>query len=310
MNSTIPTYDLYGETLGKLLPEALHCESIPQRSRLHQWEILPHRHDAFMQILHIEQGGAEVMFDHIHTKVEGPHALIVPALQIHGFQFSSSIQGSVFTIVEHHLRQLMSSQDPPFAYPAIVPLDDSPNDRAFTQAAHALLDEFTAPRPGRLPLLQSYLIQMTVHLQRKMSENPHLHSASPVRRGERHLQRFYRLLASHFRTQHQLAFYAQHLGITTTQLNRICREHKETTALGLINQKLLTEACRDLAYTYLSIKEIALNLGFSDPSYFSRFFSKHLGQSPSEFREHAAQNFTTRSAPPAPEFLGRKPRAS
>lgn len=310
MNASIPTYDLYGETLGKLLPEALHCESIPQRSRLHQWEILPHRHDAFMQILHIESGSAGVLFDHELATLNGPHAIVVPALQIHGFQFSSTVQGSVFTIVEHHLRQLLGRDDPPFSFPAIVPLDPSSTDHAFTQAAHALMDEFTAPRPGRLAMLQSYLVQMTVHLQRTMKDNPHLHSATPMRRGERHLQRFYRLLASHFRQQHQLEFYAQQLGITTTQLNRICREHKKTTALGLINQKLLTEACRDLAYTHLSIKEIAFNLGFADPSYFSRFFTKHLGQSPSDFRTHAIQNFTTRSAPPDPKSRDRKPPTS
>lgn len=59
----IPTYALYGELVEDLPPERLHCESIADRSRLYNWEIKPHRHEAFFQILHIRSGAGEAQFE-------------------------------------------------------------------------------------------------------------------------------------------------------------------------------------------------------------------------------------------------------
>ena len=53
----------------------------------------------------------------------------------------------------------------------------------------------------------------------------------------------------------------------------------------LIHERLLLEAKRLLRYSDLPVADIADQLNFEDPSYFSRFFKKHTGFSPSEFRE-------------------------
>ena len=39
-----------------------------------------------------------------------------------------------------------------------------------------------------------------------------------------------------------------------------------------------------------NVAEIAYELGFSDPAYFSRIFKKHFGQTPSEFQENAQKS--------------------
>jgi AraC family transcriptional activator of pobA len=44
------------------------------------------------------------------------------------------------------------------------------------------------------------------------------------------------------------------------------------------------EAKRDLVYTVISIHQVSDSLGFSEPSYFSRFFKRGTGQSPKQFR--------------------------
>ena len=51
------------------------------------------------------------------------------------------------------------------------------------------------------------------------------------------------------------------------------------------HQQQVTEAKRSLVYTGMSINEIAYELGFKDPAYFSRFFSKMTGQQASQFRK-------------------------
>ena len=84
--------------------------------------------------------------------------------------------------------------------------------------------------------------------------------------------------------------------ITPTQLNRVCREVLGKSALGAINARLLLEAERDLVYTFIGVKEIALSLGFSDAAYFSRFFSKHKRCIPTQFREQAHRQLSREKA--------------
>jgi AraC family transcriptional activator of pobA len=50
---------------------------------------------------------------------------------------------------------------------------------------------------------------------------------------------------------------------------------------------MMLEAQRDLAYTTLSIKQIALGLGFGDAGYFTRFFQRLSGRTPTQWRGEA-----------------------
>ena len=58
--ASIPVFKLYGEQLQWPTPDLLHCESIPARSRLHDWEIEPHRHADLCQLLFLYEGQAEI----------------------------------------------------------------------------------------------------------------------------------------------------------------------------------------------------------------------------------------------------------
>lgn len=53
----VPVFKLYGAPLEWPTPDLLHCESIPARSRLHDWEIKPHRHADLAQLLYVRRAG-------------------------------------------------------------------------------------------------------------------------------------------------------------------------------------------------------------------------------------------------------------
>ena len=55
LRSKIQSYSLFGES--KHLPDVLHCETIADRSVLHDWELAPHRHARLHQILLVQSGG-------------------------------------------------------------------------------------------------------------------------------------------------------------------------------------------------------------------------------------------------------------
>ena len=56
------------------------------------------------------------------------------------------------------------------------------------------------------------------------------------------------------------------------------------SAFEVLRNRIMIEAKRDLRYTQKSIKEIAFDLGFEDPAYFTRYFKKAAGQSPANYR--------------------------
>jgi AraC-like DNA-binding protein len=71
-----------------------------------------------------------------------------------------------------------------------------------------------------------------------------------------------------------------------------CRKDKDVideTPAAYKDIDAVMEAQRDLAYTTLSVKQIALGLGFADAGYFSRFFLRQTGHTPSAWRALAAR---------------------
>ncbi len=54
---------------------------------------------------------------------------------------------------------------------------------------------------------------------------------------------------------------------------------------SMVNNKRLLESKKKIAFSDLSIKEIAYDLGFKDPAYFNRVFKSVSGKSPNQFRK-------------------------
>lgn len=98
------------------------------------------------------------------------------------------------------------------------------------------------------------------------------------------LQRFMMLVSQHFNEKRNVADYAEMLHITPNYLNELCSENLGVTAKALIEEQVMLEIKRLLFHTDLSIKEIAYQLNFDDPSYFVRRFKEKTGLTPAAFR--------------------------
>jgi AraC family transcriptional activator of pobA len=94
-------------------------------------------------------------------------------------------------------------------------------------------------------------------------------------------RRFQILVEAHYRSHGPLAFYAQALSCTERTLARQTREAFGATPLQLINRRLLQEAQQLLRFTNAGAADVAAELGFPDPSYFSRFYLRMTGRRPS-----------------------------
>lgn len=95
---------------------------------------------------------------------------------------------------------------------------------------------------------------------------------------------FSKLLNEHFRSHHDITFYADKLGISARYLSMVTKEISHTTVATFINKKIMYEACWLLKTTDYSISEISKILHFSDQASFSKFFKRVNGIPPLQFR--------------------------
>lgn len=97
--------------------------------------------------------------------------------------------------------------------------------------------------------------------------------------------RFMHLIHEHALREHQIGFYADRLCISSRYLNEITVEYsKGKTPKELIDEQLTVEIKVQLNKLELSVEEVAGICCFPDSSYLSRFFKKHTGITPKEFR--------------------------
>ncbi|MET3879141.1 AraC family transcriptional regulator [Chitinophaga sp. OAE865] len=91
------------------------------------------------------------------------------------------------------------------------------------------------------------------------------------------------VVETHLAEQPSINAIAEKLALTTNSLYRIVKEYAGTSPKDYFINRLMAEAQRKLRYSNTSIKELAYELGFNDPDYFSRLFKKSTGKSASEF---------------------------
>jgi YesN/AraC family two-component response regulator len=108
---------------------------------------------------------------------------------------------------------------------------------------------------------------------------------NPPRKSSSMISEFKKLVDENFITMGLPKDYAPLLFVTPSYLNQIAHKVLGKTAGEVIRDRKLLEAKRMLINQDLHISQIANNLNFADPPHFSKFFKKHTGRSPEEFRK-------------------------
>jgi AraC family transcriptional regulator, transcriptional activator of pobA len=289
----IPRFALYGEAPhpGQ---ELLHIEEVQSRSRLYQWEIDAHVHQGLYQIVWLASGMADVMLDEWRAQVEGPAAIVVPPGVVHGFRFAPDTDGRVLTLsarllVEGEFEDIGNAFRQLFLAPGVLHFspDDGEASRLHVQLAE-LSAEFALPGAADAPVLR-WLARAVVWRLARASEQGQ-REGGQARAHQALFTRFLLLVEQHFLAHWPMERYASRLGLSTQRLNRLVRAERGCTALELVHERLTREACRRLVYVAAPAASLALELGFEDPAYFSRFFKRRTGRSPQQWRrEHTRQ---------------------
>ncbi|OGX91059.1 AraC family transcriptional regulator [Hymenobacter coccineus] len=173
-----------------------------------------------------------------------------------------------------------------------LPLIQNPHrghELLLTAADGALVEELLAKieaehhRPGEWQhrMLTAYLTVLLTYLSRLYTEQ--FTGAEPS--ADQHLLKTYRAKVEEcYRELHEVGAYAALLHISAGHLSEVVKAQSGKPAIKHLHERLVLEAKRLLLYTPLSLKELAFDLGFSEASYFNRFFKRETGVTPAEYR--------------------------
>lgn len=96
--------------------------------------------------------------------------------------------------------------------------------------------------------------------------------------------RFIYLVNQHAKREHQIGFYADKMCLTQRYLGTVIRQASGTTAKEWIDRALAEYIKIELKHTDKSIAQISEDMGFPNPSFFSKYFKRLTGRTPLEYR--------------------------
>jgi len=285
----VPRFFLYGEPPRAADERFVHIETIADRSRVHDWKIRPHTHRDLHQLLVILEGGGEMRAESAAHGFSAPALLIVPAGVVHAFAFRRDTRGYVVTVAETALADL-SRREPAFRalFDGAMPVDltrSALEAHELEEAVVRLQREFQWAAPAHETATEARLVTLLVSAVRATHQLTGATRGGGARGPRAALvARFRQSVEINLRSGWAMNRYAKALSVTPAQLRAACLEVTGEPPTRIVYDRLVLEARRTLMYTTMTVAETAYELGFSDPAYFSRFFSERVGCSPAAFR--------------------------
>lgn len=254
----------------------------------------PHRHD-FYTVLLIKDGKGEHVIDFNSFEVKANQIYFIKPGQVH--QLIEEQQSIGYSVV--FSEQFLAHNNIPVSFIENLelfqdfgnspPLElDEEAVEILAKYAEELLQTNESGITHKYRALGSLLTLLLIHCN-NLCNSPATDQLSMQDTGHLLLRDYKALLAEKFSQWHGVAEYADALHVTADHLNRVVKSLTGKTAKEHIQSRIIVAAKRLIYFSDLSNKELAYELGFSEPANFSAFFKKCTGQSPSEFKKSASR---------------------
>jgi AraC family transcriptional activator of pobA len=272
----IPAFSLYGEKTP--FPDVIHCERFSVRAPENDWRIAPHRHDQMAQLFLVESGRIEATVDGESHHLSDHHYIYIPDSCVHSFTFEPATKGSVLSFPSSVVSSLSPST--PQILGALAAPVSAPLDQRTEQLAALIAETAASSGAFRAQQVVGLAHSILAHLaERHLSRTEAPQNARPAK-----LLALEELIRSSMEKGWSAADYASALSLSTGHLSRLCRSATGLGAAAFIEQRVMSEACRLLAFTQLPVAEVGYRLGYEDPSYFSKRFRRAQGLPPTLYR--------------------------
>jgi AraC-like DNA-binding protein len=272
---TIKTFEF------KSLPIEIEVKNLRFVKELPNLLGLPHK-ATFYQIVWLTQGQAVFHIDFRDITIKENEVLIISAGQVCQFDIDSHYSGklilftgSFFSVTETDANLLHTAE----MFNPVNLNKTAPICPQLMGSLSSLLEEELNQKSDRFQtaIAQSYLRVILLETERQI-KTTHTPLQSSIGR------RFCNAVEEHFKESHNTEFYVQLLGLNEKKLSKEIKAMTGKTPKAYIDWRIILEANRMLSYSSLSAKEIGFYLGFDEPTNFAKYFRKHTGTTPSQFR--------------------------
>jgi AraC family transcriptional activator of pobA len=288
--ASVPLISLKDFGSSPFLEHGIFVEAFEDCVSIRQKRMEVHRHD-YVELF-LLQGQGSVLIDFGSCPLSGRSLVAIGQGRVHAWQ-ANRMTGLYISFTQEFFDGAAPPPSALFDYPFLFAGELSSvihlQPKRGTQAQRLFRDihcEFEKHEKLAVEMIRHQLRVLMIHLSRLYAAtSPAPFAAVGL------VRRFRQTVERSFRVTTSVPDYARDLGVTTSHLNESLRLETGLTAKDLIRERLLLEAKRLLLHSELTMAEIGYELGFDDPSYFSRFIRRGLQTSPAEFRTSIRQKY-------------------
>lgn len=133
------------------------------------------------------------------------------------------------------------------------------------------------------PTVTALVAALMHHYDRLFRQQTDLQAISRSRE-QTIFDRFIQLAGQHCTEHHQIGYYAERLCLTERYLSTVIRQASGTTAKDWIDHALITRIKIELRHTDKPAAQIAEEMNFANPSFFSKYFRRLTGMTPLAYK--------------------------
>lgn len=247
----------------------------------------PHKHN-FYEILWITNGNTKQSIDYKNYTIADNTLFFISPGQLHLFEEWEKVKGYVILFTEPFFLQIFQNKNILFELSYLDNLHKNPflqlnqEDTKTLQPIIDLLYQEYKSVEQSTETIQALILIFLRRIQKLFSRQNHQNT-------DHHqvviFKQFKNLVELNFAKNIPVSQYASQLNVTIHQLNSFVKATSGKTTTEIIKERVVLEAQQLLHFSALSVSEIAYQLGFDDSSYFARYFKKHIGLSPQDFRK-------------------------
>ncbi|MDV7139020.1 AraC family transcriptional regulator [Maribacter sp. TH_r10] len=255
---------------------------------------IPHRHDYF-ELIFLEEGAGQHIIDYEPYEIKTPSFYFLSQGQIHFWKLEKGLAGKVLLFPREFLIPPATAFNHEGDLAIFNSLSKAPCvclNAENLPKIHALFneinEEYLRKSESSLSMLRAYVHILLVSLLRihaKDQPQDILDTTNAM------VRQFRQLVSENYLTVRSVQEYADLIGISATHLRDTVKKITGYSPGQLIRQEIIFESKRRLANTELTTAEIGYTLNFEDTSYFSRYFKRETGQSPSKYREEVRKKY-------------------
>jgi AraC family transcriptional activator of pobA len=263
---------------------SFYIQSLKEHVNEHDFISKPHKHDFYL-ILYITRGTGQHTIDFTTYEISPGIAFLMTPGQMHSWNLHEDIEGFIM-FFSRNFYQMHLSGDNLVEFPFYHSLNASPvvltgEDAMIGSVINEMHKEYQTSDEPDLRMLRAYLDLLLLKLAKVYQSK----NDTPLNATTFKLRKLEQLIEKNFIRLKQPGDYADLMNLSPSYLNDICKQNSSKTLSELIQQRVLLEAKRLFAYTDQNVNEVASRLNFGSASYFTKFFRKHTGLTPEDFKE-------------------------